>query len=202
MHQLELDQSQPLDKLASFDFKEIELDYECEPDPQLCDLVLNFESMLTLISLPNLDPNTELTLIPIPINHEIESLIVDSHILLMDHEYELKFFDLEPTIEPKLTLESKLDFLKLVLIPEPIILEPKSITSSIRILLLNQGVDYYDSEIIFQDWSYNRDSFIVRVLHDPIHLRDCKNVNKKEVIKGGFLYNPQDLDWVATLGPI
>jgi len=31
-HQLELDQSQPLDKLASFDFKKIELDYECEPE--------------------------------------------------------------------------------------------------------------------------------------------------------------------------
>ena len=39
-HQLELDQSQTLDKLARFDFKEIELDCECEPDPQLCDSVL------------------------------------------------------------------------------------------------------------------------------------------------------------------
>jgi len=55
---------------------------------------------------------------------------------LMDHECELKFFDLEPTIELKLTLESKLDFPELVLVPEPIILEPISITSSSYILLV------------------------------------------------------------------
>jgi len=135
-HQLELDQSQPLNKLASFEFKKIELDYECELDPQLCDLVPNIESMLTSVSLSNLDPITKLTLILIPIDHEIESLIVDSHISLMDHECELKFFDLEPTIELKLTLESKLDFPELVLVPEPIILEPISITSSSYILLV------------------------------------------------------------------
>jgi len=31
---LELNQYQSFDKLASFSFNEIELDYECEPDPQ------------------------------------------------------------------------------------------------------------------------------------------------------------------------
>ena len=36
---LKLDQYQPIDELASFHFNEIELDYECEPDPQLCDSV-------------------------------------------------------------------------------------------------------------------------------------------------------------------
>ena len=41
-HQYELAQSQSLDKLASFNFNEIELDYECEPDPQLCDSVSIF----------------------------------------------------------------------------------------------------------------------------------------------------------------
>jgi len=66
--------------------------------------------MLILVSLPNLDPITELTLIPIPIDHEIESLILDSHIPLMDHECELKFFDLEPTIEPKLLSNLNLIF--------------------------------------------------------------------------------------------
>ena len=55
-HQFELDQSQPLDKLASFYFNEIELD--CETNPQFCDLVLNFESMLTPVSLPNFEPNS------------------------------------------------------------------------------------------------------------------------------------------------
>ena len=54
-HKLELDQFQIIDKLASFSFNEIEFDYECEPDPQPCDSVPIFESMLTLISLTNLD---------------------------------------------------------------------------------------------------------------------------------------------------
>ena len=45
---LELDQYQPIDELTS----EVELDYECEPDPQLCDSVPIFESMLTTVSLP------------------------------------------------------------------------------------------------------------------------------------------------------
>ena len=120
-HQRELDQSQPMNKLASFNFTEIELDCECEPNPQLCDLILNFESMLTPVSLPNLDPIPEPTLILI-IDHEIESLIVDSHISLMDHECKLKSFELNLTFEPKLTLEPKLDFSELVLVPEPIIL--------------------------------------------------------------------------------
>ena len=30
-HNLELDQYQPIDKLANFHFNEIELEYECEP---------------------------------------------------------------------------------------------------------------------------------------------------------------------------
>jgi len=48
---LELDQYQPIDELASFYFNEIEIDYECEPDPQLCDSVFIFESMLTPVFL-------------------------------------------------------------------------------------------------------------------------------------------------------
>jgi len=69
----------------------------------------------------------------------------------MDHECELMFFDLELTLEPNPTLEPKLDFSEQVLVPEPVILEPKSITSSSHILLLDQGVDNYDSEMVFQD---------------------------------------------------
>ena len=59
----------------------------------------------------------------------------------MDHKYELKFFDLELTLEPHPTLELKFDFPKLVLVPNPIILRPKSITLSNQILLLDQDVD-------------------------------------------------------------
>ena len=54
-HKLELDQFQGLDKLASFSFNEIEFECECDADPQPCDSVPIFESMLTLVSLPNLD---------------------------------------------------------------------------------------------------------------------------------------------------
>ena len=154
------------------------------------------------MSLPNLDPIPEPTLILVPIDYEIESPIVDSRIPLMDQECELKFFDLDPTLKPNSTLEPKLDFLESVLVSKPIILEPKSITSSSHILLLDQGIHNYDSEIIFQDWSYNRDSFNIRIFHDPIHFGNNNNVDKKEVIKVGFLDNLQYLDWVATLDPI
>ena len=159
-HQL-LDQSQPLDKLTSFNFNEIELDCECEPDTKLCDLLSNFESKLIPLSLPNLDLILEPTLIPVPVYYEIGSPILDGHIRLMDHEYEFRFFDFEPTLEQNPTLEPKFDFPEPILVPEPITLEPKSITSSSHILLLDQGVDNYDSEIIFQDWSYNRNSFML-----------------------------------------
>ena len=80
-HQIELDQSQPLNKLVSFQFNEIELDCECELDPQLCDLIPNLESMLTQMFLHNLDQIFKPTLIPISIYYEIESLIVDSLVI-------------------------------------------------------------------------------------------------------------------------
>ena len=65
-------QYHPIDELASFHFNEIELDYECEPDPQLCDSVSIFEYMLTPVFLPNLDQFSEPTFIPVPIDFEIE----------------------------------------------------------------------------------------------------------------------------------
>ena len=120
----------------------------------------------------------------------------------MDHKYELKFFDLELTLEPHLTLELKFYFPEPVLVPNLIILKPKSIISSSQILLLDQGVNNDDPEMVFQDWSYNQDSFNVRVVHDPTHLGDNNNVHQKEVIKGGFLNDPNYLYWVAMLGPI
>ena len=94
-HKLELDQP---------------FDYECEPDPQLCDLVSIFEFMLTPVFLPNLDQFPEPIFIPVPINLEIESPIMDSHIPLMGKECEYQFLELDSTLEPKLTLESKVNF--------------------------------------------------------------------------------------------
>ena len=78
----ELGHYQPIDKLTSFHFNEIELEYECEPDLQLCDSISIFESMLTPTSLPNLDPLPEPTLVPVSINFEIKSPLLDSHISL------------------------------------------------------------------------------------------------------------------------
>ena len=74
---LELDQSQILDKLTSFHFKKIELNYECEPDSQLCDSVSVLKSMLTLVFLPDLDTFSKPTLIPVSIEFEFESLILE-----------------------------------------------------------------------------------------------------------------------------
>ena len=107
---VELDQYQLNDELASFNFNEIELDYECEPDPQLCDSVPIFESMLTPVFLPNLDQFFKSTFISVPIDLEIESLILDNHIPLMGKECEFQFLDLDSTLEPKLTLDLKVDF--------------------------------------------------------------------------------------------
>jgi len=38
-------------------------------------------------------------------------------------------------------------------------------------------------------------------LHDPIHIGDCKYVNRKEVNKDEFREPSHYLDWVVTLGP-
>ena len=71
-HHLELQKSQTFDKWVSFHFKKFELEYECDPDPQLCDSISIFEFILTPISLPNLDPIFEPTLVPVPIELEIK----------------------------------------------------------------------------------------------------------------------------------
>jgi len=77
-----------LDKLTSFHFKKIEFEYEWDPDLQLCDSAQIFESMLTLVSLPDLDQILVPILIPIPIDLEIEPLILEGHIPLMEKECE------------------------------------------------------------------------------------------------------------------
>ena len=44
----------------------------------------------------------------------------------MGTECEIKFFDLDSTLEPKPTLEPKVDFSELVLVPKLFISKPKS----------------------------------------------------------------------------
>ena len=57
-HYIKLDQlhtfESPIDKLASSHFYEIEHNKDCDFDPQICDPVQIPESILTLISLPNM----------------------------------------------------------------------------------------------------------------------------------------------------
>ena len=120
----------------------------------------------------------------------------------MGTECEIKFFDLDSTLEPKPTLEPKVDFSELVLVPEPIILEPKSTIPLSHILSLDIGNDHNDSVMIFQDWLCKGNKFHDRIFHDPIHIGDYKYVNRKEVKKGGFREPPHYLDWIATLDPI
>jgi len=105
--------------------------------------------MLTPIFLPNLDQFPEPTFISVPIDREMESPILDSHIPLMEKVYEFQFLDLDSTLEPKLTLEPKVEFFELVLVPKPIILEPKSTIPPSHILLLDIGIDNDDFVMIF-----------------------------------------------------
>ena len=56
--------------------------------------------------------------------------------------------------------------------------------------------------MIVLDSSYKGDNFHDRILHDSIHIGDCKYVNRKEVIIGQFCEPPHYLNWVATLDPI
>ena len=67
---------------------EIELEHECDPDLQFCDSIPNFESILTLVSLPDLDHIFESTFILVPVNLEHEKPISQSHVPLMGNEYE------------------------------------------------------------------------------------------------------------------
>ena len=130
---------------------------------------------------------------------------MDSHIPLLGNECELQFYNLDQTHEPTLTLETKLDLSfipKSVSVSIPFIVEPKSSIPQNHILLLDQGLDQYDSVMISEDWSYNRKKFHATILHDPIHIGDYKNVTRKEVMKGAFHENSQYLDWAETLGPM
>ena len=44
---------------------------------------------------------------------------------------------------------------------------------------------------------YSRIGHIKGIMNDPIHIEECKNVNRK-VIKGGNHEPPHYLDWAAT----
>jgi len=131
--------------------------------------------------------------------------MLDSHIPLLENECELEIYDLDQTHEPIPTLEPKLNLSFMpesVSVPILFIVEPKSFIPQNHIPLLDQSLDQYDSVMISQDWSYNRKKFYTRILHDPIHIGEYKNANKKVKIKSRFHENSQYLDWTETLGPM
>ena len=108
--------------------------------------------MLTPVSLPDFDPIPKPTLIPIPIEFEHEPPILDSHISLLENECELEFYNFDQTHEPTLTLEPKLDLsfiLESASVPVPFIVEPNSSIPQNHIPLLDQGLDQYDSVMIY-----------------------------------------------------
>ena len=82
----------------------------------------------------------------------------------MGKECEFQFLDLDSTLEPKLTLEPKVNFSELVLAPEPIILEPRSTIPPSHILWLDIGIDHDDSAMILQDWSCKGNKLLVQRL--------------------------------------
>ena len=75
--------------------------------------------MLTPVSLPKLDPFSKPTLILVSIDFKIVPPPLNSHTSLMRKECEIKFFDSDSTLEPKLNLEPKIDFSDLVMVPKP-----------------------------------------------------------------------------------
>ena len=114
-HHIKLDQfhtsESPIDKLASSHFYDIELRQEFDFDPQLCDPVQILDSILTPVLLSDLSSILESVLITIPVILDLESPILESHILLWGNECgpEFQHLDLDPISELILTPESLLD---------------------------------------------------------------------------------------------
>ena len=139
--------------------------------------------MLIPVSSPNLDNFLEPTFIHVPKDLDIESPILNSHISLIGKEFEFQFFDLDLTLESKSALEPKVNFLKLVLVPEPITLEPKSAIPPSHILLLDIGIDHDDFVMIFQDRSCKGSKSHDWIFHDLIHIGDLIIYIEKRSIK-------------------
>ena len=88
----------------------------------------------------------------------------------MEKECKNKFFDLDLTLESKLTLEPKVDFFELVLIPEPIILQSKSTIPPSHIPLLDIDIDLDDSVMIVKGVSFTIGSFMILFMLGTINM--------------------------------
>ena len=139
----------PIDKLASSQFYEIELNEKCDLDSQICDPVHLSKSILTPVLLPNLNNILESVLIPSPIIPELESPKL-GHIPLLENTcgLDFQFLDLDPIPEPISTPEPLLDlshFPESVLVP--VFPKFKSIILSFHTSFWDKAVDKIDSEI-------------------------------------------------------
>ena len=85
--------------MASYLFSEIKLEHECDPDRPVGNFISLFDSIMTLVFLPDYFHILESTLNPVPVHHEIESPISYNHTLLMGKACEHQYFDLDPILK-------------------------------------------------------------------------------------------------------
>ena len=93
-HLFELDQNQKfeshIDILASYPFLEIELENECDLEPQLDNSIALPDSIMTLVSSPDYNSFPKLILDHVPVYCEIEAPIFYDHHIKLDqfHTFE------------------------------------------------------------------------------------------------------------------
>ena len=104
-----------LDILARYPFPEIELALDSDPEPHVGDFISLFDSIMTLVFLPDFFSILKSTLNPVPVHYEIKSPISYDHTSLMGKVCEHQFFSLDPIFEPISTLivDSRLDLSQL-----------------------------------------------------------------------------------------
>jgi len=130
-------------------------------EPQFSDSIPIFESIVTPVFFSDLKHISKSILIFMPINLELESLILHNHISLMaiDGKWmctRLSTFLFRPNSWTNFDSRTLLDLNQIpksVVVPEPLTLEPKLIISPNHIQLLDKGVQQYDSVIFFHDWA-------------------------------------------------
>ena len=71
------------DILARYPFPKIELELESDLEPHVSDSISLFNSIITLVSLPDFFSIPELTLNPVPVHREMKSPISYDHTSLM-----------------------------------------------------------------------------------------------------------------------
>ena len=102
-HPFELDQNQNseslIDILASYPFPKIEIERECDPNPQVGNFFSPFDSIMTLISLSDFFHIPESTLNLVPVHCEMEPPIFYDYIPLMEKVCKHQLFGLNPIFE-------------------------------------------------------------------------------------------------------